>query len=384
MSRGSKFVLVIVTGVICFSIGKCMAKGTLLPNHKVSAPNVMSQSSSHSTDAQKAYSFLSNKYSENIAHILNMHNQSNIKCYREQLEQFGTISKEIEGKDQPIIENIRSACRSKGKKLNGMSEMLFVRETFAPNSSTSAEIFGRLNKENSIDDRVVVSNAYSYAELLTNEWKNLICHIAGKYSNFNDRDGIGRLAVLTLYKAGVDKNKYRPLLEAWASNDCDKKALVTLFFDKDKQTGESVPVKVSANITLMNKLVDPKYPPEIRSTCANYAAEIGKIRQAESICLELLDIKYKGFDNLNGIVPEDDSSLARARGEALYLLFYKVKTEIAFKKIYDLSRLPWTQFSRKLEDEPRLDCVRYDAYVLGRMEINTARGFISEVAGYEE
>ena len=85
-----------------------------------------------------------------------------------------------------------------------------------------------------------------------------------------------------------------------------------------------------------------------------------------------------------GIVPEDDSSLARARGEALYLLFYKVKTEIAFKKIYDLSRLPWTQFSRKLEDEPRLDCVRYDAYVLGRMEINTARGFISEVAGYEE
>jgi hypothetical protein len=161
-----------------------------------------------------------------------------------------------------------------------------------------------------------------------------------------------------------------------AAENADDTALNTLFFNIDKQTGLPQVVNSSENIALMNKLVKHSNP-GIRVACANYAAEIGDLKLAERICAELLSTRFKGLDNVDGPVPPEDRPLAGARGQALDVMFFKIQNERAFKTIYDLSRLPWSQIPlREEDDRPNKTWVCADAYVLARMEIDHAEGLI--------
>jgi hypothetical protein len=102
---------------------------------------------------------------------------------------------------------------------------------------------------------------------------------------------------------------------------------------------------------------------------------------AEAACADLLSQKYKG-QNVDGPTPEEDYPLARAKASALYLMFYTVKSELGFKQIYDLSRIPEEEMINGDKGLMPKGWVCTSFYTLAKMDIDSARGLISEVERY--
>jgi len=189
-------------------------------------------------------------------------------------------------------------------------------------------------------------------------------------------------AVQVLYQAGISRSKYRPLLEQWATKG-DVESLLVLFFDIGRDTGIPKKVQTPQNISLMKRLAGPKSPPEVRAACANFAAEIGDRARAEAICTELLWQLYKGHgDGINVDPDPDDHPLGRAKSNALRVLFYKVRTESAFKQVYDRANQAWTECDHP-ETLPE-GWKHYSRYVVAQLEIDYAQSLIGEIECYDD
>ena len=338
------------------------------------------------------------KYLAHIDQMARPRERREIEFWRETLERFVKIDQRLRGTESQVLEKLRAEHKRRGRKLFDCEGAMYECSVVVPTSATSARIFAALHKEDAVDACSLVGLLSAAAPHLCREWIELVESMVAR-AEVGSR--LWRSGTYALYRAGASRDKHRSALVRMVTDDSDVRALEALFFDVEKQTGRSLRVVTQENLLLLRKLVEGQSHPEVRLTCASYAAAIRDYDLAQAICIDLLSRPYKGWQNTNARPPEEDYPLARARQRAMFLMFYRLRNERMFRLIYDrsrvvhreqakLARLMIDQQAEKLRgrkptrtDEVRATSdsawLRFDSFRLGRMEVDFAQSLISEV-----
>jgi hypothetical protein len=285
------------------------------------------------------------------------------------------LTSELDKQESAALEDLRARARK-----NPRGKLMFMgtfrdNELVLPNSEASSRIFTALVKEGLADLGPLTERIASLSMWtgLSPGWVSLL---EGFVTRKTPR---WELAVEVLYRAGVSKSAYRPMLEKWAEAG-KVSAARALLFRLDPDTGEPEAVPSPENRALLKKLSVPVASPEIRAACANYAAESGDRSLAERICTEILSLPYRGHgdgDDLDAVSRAADGELHRGRVEALSVLFFKVQTPSAYRQVYDLANHAWTE-----RDHPETlapEWRRFSRYTGAQNEIDIAKSLLSEV-----
>lgn len=277
---------------------------------------------------------------------------------------------------------------------------------FAPASALSAEIFASLCRQGRVDRPALLARLASSHVRLAREWRPLLKEIASAYPG-NSLEALQvRISLYRIWPEGFQQ--YRPQFEHtvtlcgaapakfkgrewllfqsrqfWARDAID-----ALLFSYDLSTGEVVPVRSKANGALVSSVATTSGSFEVRISCAKYAALTGDVKKAERISIDILKTRYKSLAH-----PDDqsfvsvDCSLARAKQEAMFLLFYEVRTEPGFRTLYCLrSRFKAGQKFQvgsgyKHSDT---DWYSFQACTVGRMDIDMVDSLLSEVTQLDD
>ena len=143
--------------------------------------------------------------------------------------------------------------------------------------------------------------------------------------------------------------------------------------------GETVSTERLAQKGLVSALSQKTATPEQRILSALYLARSGEQRLAERICREVIALDYEGSDQKAQDVPQGDLALSRAKDAAMMLLFYEIRTDSAFRTVYDVSRDRDMNVRLRNgidENSPQSP----DTYIVKRMEMQFAKSLISTVA----
>ena len=315
------------------------------------------------------------KYLTHIDEIVREREARQVQWYKEKLEGWRKAGEELIGKESEILERLRSLHKRKRRKLLDSEGPCDEMRQVVPTCAASARIFTALCKEGAVKVSSLVSLFHANAEALDKEWVPLLQDIA---QNSDKGSRVWRWSTMTLYKAGVSRDKYRPAMVEMATQDGDIVALDALFFDVDSQTGQPRKILSLQNLALMKKLGNKGFPPEMRVTCAYYAADVRDYDLAQGICVDLLSRQYKGFEDTNAPPPEEDGPLYRARHAAMGLMFFGLRNERMFKQIYDRSQIIHTEL-RDNATKPPGTWISFGSYVVGRMEVNHAQSLIGEL-----
>lgn len=286
---------------------------------------------------------------------------------------------EIQGKQSELIGELTAESKRTNRKLGGeMSRRVY--EVLSPTSDSSAQVFETLLQQDIVDKADILACLEPRSHLLTSKWISLVRDIAdGKADAAKGKYSAHIRAARILYSLGIDQGKYRPMPEQQVKDYNDDNTLNALFFRKQKSNGTLVAVKSPENQALLNEMSESRKAPMLRFACANYAAEIGDMTKAESICVELLSARYKWFDNRSGSPSEEDRRLGAARELAMRLLFRRVCSEQAFRIVYDLSQNPKVE----IQDE-YFGWIRLSSYVRGQIDVDLARSLIKEIRDYDK
>jgi hypothetical protein len=321
------------------------------------------------------YERLCEMYLSNIDQIAQQKEQRNIDEHKRRLEEYQEQDKDISKNEASIILRLRNEAKRSKKQLLDTEGPTYTNTIVNPVSAASARIFNALLKEGLVKEIRLVSILNANVAYLNDDWLSIVENL---YSRENKDSNLKWYTVRLLYRSGRSRDKFRDILEKKAVEEDNLSALDVLFFDIDKNNGQSKVVQTDENTALAKKLSTDGYSPEIRATCAYYAAAIKDYTLAESICNALLSKRYKGLDNVDATPPEEDYGLFRARDAAMRLLFYTVRTESAFKTIYDISEKLYTE-KKENAGKPIDSWVSFGFYPAGRMEVNSARSLIDEV-----
>lgn len=329
------------------------------------------------------YDLLLEKYKRNIDGIVEQRNRESARLYRESQQALRSQqdNKALKAEaESECLEKLRNmGQRLHGRKLLTSGASPYLIESIKPTSDSSARVFGQLLREDLVQPSVLMSMLYRHADSLSPCWIDNVKYLEEK-SGLDSKDQ--QWAALILHKAGIEKDKCRRVLERAVQQHDNVMALEGLYFETDKETGINKPVMSDENTSLMNKLLKTSSSFDIKVTCADYAAEIGNKTLAEDLCCELLSTRYKALSKppSNERPLDEDLALGRAKKIAMYVLFYKVKSEKGFKQIYDLSRLPQTE-QENIDKMPKgwITCM---AYAACELDIDGARSLIQVVRSY--
>lgn len=333
------------------------------------------------------YHLLLEKYKKHIDEIAEKRDKDSAQLYRdsqqaersEQDTRAKAFKVEAESERLGKLRNLSKNLH--GRKLLAVQPSPYLVESVEPTSDSSARIFGQLLKEDMVEPSVLMSMLHRHVDSLSRGWIDNAKYVA-ETSKPDSEDQ--RWGARVLYKAGIEKSKWRPVLERAAQQKDDSMALQDLFFETDKKTGLRRPIRSDENSALMNNLLKASSSFDIKVTCADYAADIGNIALAEDLCCKILTTQYKALSRppSNEHYPgeEEDYALGRSKTVAMLVLFYKVKSEKGFRQIYDLSRLPQTEQENK--DKMPEGWITCTAYAICRLDIDLARSFIQGVRSY--
>jgi len=314
------------------------------------------------------------KYKSNIEKIDTERVKREVEFWKQRTQSYKKMGTKVSKDESSILAELQKKGRGLKAKSLDLWDVPEARTALVPTSDASARIFSKLLEEGIVGQNDLMSVLSENAELLSGEWIKLVRKVADRAEE-NSRDR--QTAISMLYRAGIARSKYRPALEQ-PSQAGDVKALKTLLFEIDKDTGQHIAVRTPENISLMRKLADSKSPPEIRAVCARYAVETGERTLAEAICRDLLSTRFRCFDDVSRRHHYDtDDELGRARDYILFLMFYKLRGEWSFEHIYDLSRIAELeyQYGEKL---PK-GWISYRLVPIGDMEVSLAQSLIGMV-----
>ena len=348
---------------------KAIPHGSYPPHESLEKPD--------NSEPQSEYKPLLAKYKANIEKLRHEAKESRTRFYQKEVERMHQAALEISGKESQVLDKLRAERqRRHGRKLDFNGEV-YESTVVIPSSDVSARVFAKLLEEDGVDTCQLLVTLNMRPCILSQEWISLLKKVVGKAQPYSPT---WQLGIKTLYKSGESRSKYRPLLKRIVTEDGDFVALHMLLFDTDKKTGSPIPVQTRENRVLVKALLNRNSPPDIRFTCAEYAAATGDPGLAEDICIELLSRRYKGLDNPDAPSPPEDSLLCRARVAALRLMFYELRTERAFKFIYDRSRIAWTE----TEHPETIKGYKFIFSGYGELEVGCAEALIGGVKDYEE
>lgn len=315
--------------------------------------------------------------------------KDNTRFYRQGLRYRRQREAKIRWRESQILRELRErAAKRQDGKLSFEGECP-ENMALVVTSDASARIFRALVKENHADPWVIVSGFPRRAMLLSDEWIKLVQELADKA----DKDsGLYRDTAITLYRAGVHREKYRPVLEKW-SEEGDPVALNALFFNLDAETGQPVVVDNPKNRVLLKRFSGPRYPPDIRAECAYYAAETGDLKLAEALCTEIIATRYEGLGKPgepNAERSPADERLFRGKHNvgiagpgAMDILFYKVRTERAFKTIFELAEV-YDNANRIGRSEIPSQWKGFEDFYPAEFDLEHASSLVYEIEHFEE
>ena len=325
-------------------------------------------------------------YLRNVDSIVRQQRQQASALYSQSLSDRKKRIEDLnshEAANQTMLENASSHRQSKQLDFDGE-----VPETASAllDSSASGRIFTALCREKKVNELMLVATA-RYSSLLpssptmTPEWIALVKNIDQGHPN----DLIlHRIVTKLLYAAGVDTKELRPALIQLVTKSSDNDALHLLFFMYDHNTGEKLPRITPENLAMLKYLVKSQsLAPEEQEECAEYAAAIYNYDIAQSVCISLLQQRYKGFDNpLNKDRVSADDASGRARERAMKLMFYRIHSERVFRAIYDLSAFVQMR-TQKIPTDEKFIPRNIDALGSERIDIDSAKSYIGEVSSWE-
>lgn len=367
--------LLVCIHMVCGESSKLPGIGASPANRAVPQPEPPKKQDYHSM-YEARYEWLYAMYVQNIDKVAERRKERRIRNYKDQLTERRRRGLELARKQPQVLETLRNQAAT-GKLMYRNSFPFPSEELMAainPTVDASAEIFAELRRDQAIDMRPIAVLC-DHAEHLAKRWVPILNEIVAEQGEHSQDL---KWAVRILYRAGIDREKHRPTLERWAVEKQDPVALDILLFDRNKVTGEPIPVRSPANEKLVKTLSVNESLPEHRLVCADYAAATGDTALAEKICLELVSVRMKAFDNPNDPPSVEESPLARARQGARYLMFYDLRTEKSFRHVHDLSMILERE-QIEYADAPRETWKSYGLSARGKTEIEQARGLIDEV-----
>lgn len=321
-------------------------------------------------------------YRDHIAEIVAERDRLDAEGRRRATERLAETSRSIEKSENEIL----ARWRAEGKRQEWPDGEAEENLLCIPTSDASAHLFAQVIKEELLPADGILSRLGWQVESLTPGWIALVRDV------LNAAEPGSRLAEQAaeiLYRAGVGE-EHRPALEKRALQG-DPYILYRLFFTVDPDTHLPKARQSQANDALLNTLCGPKSGPQIRATCAAYAAATGKTSLAEKICEEVCSIPYKGVkdvDDKEERPPKEDSAIFDARHGighwpgVLSTLFYQVRTEKAFRIILERSSaLRGIEHSSE-PVPPYWKRLRY--YHLAKWELEAADGMIFVLKDFEK
>jgi hypothetical protein len=325
------------------------------------------------------YQQLLTKYLTYINDIDLKRKEDRIEDFKASLYLMDKSKRNTEGNEASILSKLRNQAKNSRNGKLDYEEDDWPWESIVPASAASARIFAALIKEDRVNALPVISSLYRKAYALSPAWVQVAKDVAAKN---NPDTPTGRRAILVLYRAGVSRDAYQSVLAQMVTTKNDLDALDNLFFDIDKSTGERKANRSDLNMKLMTSLIGKKSDPDARILRAKYAAAIGNHSLAEATCIDLLSQKYKGLENVDAPAPKEDDSLGRAKSEAMHLLFYTIRSQNAFKQIYDESILPQTEIEEYNAGKKPKGWVNPYFYAAVRLDVGCAEALIGEIEHY--
>jgi len=355
--------------------------------------------------ASYRYGPLLRRYLARVAQKAQERTQREIDGHKRTTAYVEQSAEHIEKREAQILAKLRAVLRSRpGLRLNdaeGHADPNSIYPYVVGLSPASARILEILHAEGAIGDIANVLTVLSFRPRICNEYAALIERLIGAAGTGSERR---RKLAMLLYAAGYSRAKYHQDVLYLATERDNTWALEAIFFDVGPETGLRIPRVTQENLDLMEKLSAGSCHPEIRLVCAKYALAVQRSALAEQICQELMAQSYTAPDS-DVWWAQADSALTRARQNAMYLMFYEIRNERAFKQIFDLAKLP--ALGRRCmpppgrphrgegappgERSPRTIPPRaivkadgtwaaFSSFPRGRMDVETAQSLISGVA----
>lgn len=276
-------------------------------------------------------------YLANIEEIVKTRQDEREADFKETLLSLHERAAYLEKNGESIIAQLRAgAKKNPGGKLDPPDPAAVTIWPYVlAESSVSARLISKLYDECLLNSMFSAFSSIERQPVLCQEWVNLIEKAIQQ--NAKDPSLVDRLAIL-LYTKGVSREQYRDRLRTMAMKKNDLKALCTLLFEENGKTGRINPIVSKDNLDLMRQLIIEDRPPQIRIACAHYATRVYEYHLAEETCWQVFSKEYHEVLHPSGITKEQeeqDSQLYHARDEALVLMFYGIRSERMFKRIYN-------------------------------------------------
>ncbi len=314
-------------------------------------------------------------YLANIDRLRRERQETSIRAYQKRLRYQEAEALDLVGRGDALLADLqREAAKRRNKKIDFEGECYENHGGIVvPTSDISAGVFRTLYRADAVVPEHLIGTLCRRGPFFSADWLSLIKKIgddAGKDSP------LWRTCIKLLYRAGVSRETYRPMLRRMAEQDHDVSALEALFFDIDPEDGTLKKVVTYENLAIMKALAQPGQPPGIRIACAHYATKLHDYTLAESVCLDVFNQPYQGLvQRVSRHLPED-MPLHVARRAAMLLMFYGIRNERAFEAIYARSRIHITELAEHRGGDDT-GWISFDSYVMGEVEIRDADSYVS-------
>ena len=351
--------------------------GTVLPQEELQTVPPMQAASEQERRVQSRYERLLIKYLANIDRLRRERRESAIREYQERLRRFQTQAEQLQKRKDQVLADLRKEAQTRPRKKIDFEGECYENKggILVPVSDASARIFARLYRSNVLEVENMMQAVSWHAQILSGGWLDLIEEVR---KDAEEDSALWRACVRTLYRAGVSRETYGPILRRLALEHDGVAALEALLFDIDTDSGELKKVVTKENLELLDSLSDEERPPGIRVTCAHYALELRDYRLAHRICTDLLGRRYKGEGTSSRRTLPEDFPLARARHAAMVLMFSGFRNRAGFKAVYDHSQIETTELIQHQGDiGGSTGWVSFTSYIAGYMEVQKARSLIA-------
>jgi hypothetical protein len=334
---------------------------------------------------ESRYDTLLAKYHSVIGNMERKNRFYRVAEFRDKIDGFANADREISGSERAVVRRLLDSASQRRTKRIDFDGEVPENEMVVPTSDASARIFEKLMDVGVVDRAQLLGMLLDTPSLLSKEWLRLINRVVRT-------EAVGsptwRYAVWLLYGSGDRREEYRAALVRMASKEGTAQALSFLFFRMNPRSGEEIVMHDRGNDGVLSTLAHDKGRPEIVAMCAKYAFATGNPTLAQELCEELLSMRYRAQD-----VPrrakqseEDDDwdgQLARARQEALSLLFSDIRTDGAFKLVYDLSQADKVEAEAAVEGKLPKGTRPAAATAACRLDIQNAQSLIEWLEGYK-